>query len=313
MTTAIRRPARLLALVVAAGALLVGCGSGPSQVGAAAVIGDSTIPLDHVRQRLDSVFHKDPDIKSDLRRQGTLDVVARNIVTLSVRHDLIGRAAGREGLSYREDQVTELIDKQGGAEAASRGTVYDEHTFRERAADQLLLVELGKKYLDRLSITVDYTQASSRKAAEEKARQLANEPARAREIITRDRASGVPAGLNERLRASDNLQLASTPLFSAEKGSVLAFPVSDRDGQWLVAVVRERTLADSGTATGVDAKQLDPRQLEAIGLRMLAPLSEELGVRVNPRYGVWDSMSLAAVASAEETGGFRFPPREPTP
>ncbi|MCP2258996.1 hypothetical protein LX15_002695 [Streptoalloteichus tenebrarius] len=309
MTTAIRRPARLLALVVAAGALLVGCGSGPSQVGAAAVIGDSTIPLDHVRQRLDSVFHKDPDIKSDLRKQGTLDVVARNIVTLSVRHDLIGRAADREGLSYREEQVSELIDKQGGAEAASRGTVYDEHTFRERAADQLLLVELGKKYLDRLSITVDYTQAGSRKAAEEKARQLANDPERARDVIAKDRASGVPAGLNERLRASDNLQLASTPLFSAEKGTVLAFPVSDRDGQWLVAVVRERSLSD-GASGGVDVKQLDPRQLEAIGLRMLAPLSEELGVRVNPRYGVWDPMSLAAVANPEETGGFRFPPRE---
>ncbi|GGM74681.1 hypothetical protein GCM10012275_51710 [Longimycelium tulufanense] len=297
----VRRPAGLLAAAAVAVGLVAGCGSGPSQVGAAAIVGDNKIPLEHIQQRLDSLYRKEPGIKEDLRRQGNLDTVARNIATLSVRHELVSRAAEREGLHVNEEQVTELIDKQGGAEAASKGTVYDASTFRERARDQLLLVELGRKYLDKLAVTIDFTQAPSREAAERKARQLAD-PDQARKVIAADRKSGIPAGTGHTLRAADNLQLASTPLFGAEKNTVVAFPVSQQEGQWLVAVIRDRRTDADGT---VNPERVDPLQLEALGVRMLAPLSDLLGVRVSPRYGMWDPMSLAVVPGAKEAGGIR--------
>ena len=50
------------------------------------------------------------------------------------------------------------------------------------------------------------------------------------------------------------------------------------------------------------ADRLDPASLELIGLRLLQPLAEELGVQVNPRYGVWDPLAMRVVPEDEATG-----------
>jgi hypothetical protein len=41
--------------------------------------------------------------------------------------------------------------------------------------------------------------------------------------------------------------------------------------------------------------QLDDRSISMIGRRLTQPLSEELGVRVNPRYGAWDPVALGVL------------------
>ncbi|MGH3599862.1 MAG: hypothetical protein ACRDQH_06230, partial [Pseudonocardiaceae bacterium] len=55
--------------------------------------------------------------------------------------------------------------------------------------------------------------------------------------------------------------------------------------------------------------QIDPAVLEAIGLRQLALVGADVGVRLNPRYGVWDPVSLQVVSDENETGGFVAPLR----
>jgi hypothetical protein len=50
------------------------------------------------------------------------------------------------------------------------------------------------------------------------------------------------------------------------------------------------------------AASLGDSDLAAIGQRLLQPLAEEVGVRVNPRFGVWDPVSMRVVAANQEGG-----------
>ena len=52
---------------------------------------------------------------------------------------------------------------------------------------------------------------------------------------------------------------------------------------------------------------LGESDLATIGERLLQPLAEQVGVRVNPRYGVWDPISLRVVP-ADQTDGAILPP-----
>src|SRR5207247_2480565 len=117
-----------------------------------------------VQQRVDSVLRKEPAAQQ-LQQQRKLDQVSRSVVQGQVWHALLQRAAEREGVSYDEQQVSQLIDQAGGPEQASKGTIYDASTFRERARDQLTMVQLGRKYQNQLVVTYDITQVPSRQAA----------------------------------------------------------------------------------------------------------------------------------------------------
>ncbi|MGI9064339.1 MAG: hypothetical protein ACR2FQ_11090 [Pseudonocardiaceae bacterium] len=296
---------------VAAG-LLAACGSGPSQLGAAAIVGDTTVPLDQVQSQLRFVLEKEgPEAEAQLVQGRQLDDVARQIVTLEVRHELITAAARREGLSVGEQQVTELVDSLGGAEAASAGTIFDAEGFRARARDQLLVVELGRKYLPRLSVTVDFTTVGTRVAAMERVAELAAAgPQGARESIQADAARGTAAAVDQELSALDAPEFASAPVFGVAPDTVVGFPSDVQEGTWLVMVVTDVTTAPpvGGALSGVD-----PALLEAAGIRRLAPVATDVGVRINPRYGIWDPLSVQAVPNENETAGFVAPLRRPPP
>lgn len=311
MPSVISRPARAVAVAALAVGMLVGCGSGPSQIGAAAIVGDTVIPLEQVQQQLDTVLAKEgEEVQGQLVAGNQLDDVSRQIVTLAIRHELTRAAARREGISVDEEQVTELIDELGGAQAASAGTVFDAESFRARARDQLLAVELGRKALAGLSVTVDFTTVDTRAAAMQRVQQLAKAgPQGARQLIKADVAQGVPAAVGEEIVAADNPDFASAPVFGVDEGTVVAFQSDQQSGPWLVMVVTERS-ADGAAPAAAEIGGLDPSLLEAVGLRQLAPVAEDLGVRVNPRYGIWDPVSLQAVPNENERTGFAAPLRE---
>ena len=42
--------------------------------------------------------------------------------------------------------------------------------------------------------------------------------------------------------------------------------------------------------------------LATIGERLMEPLADQVGVRVNPRYGTWDEISLRVVPTGEFDG-----------
>ena len=288
--------------------MLVGCGSGPSQIGAAALVGDTVIRVDRVQQQLDIVLTKEGEqAKTQLVAGSQLDDVSREILTQAVRHELLAVAARREGLSVDDKQIDDVIGQLGGPEMASAGTVYDAQGIRTRAWDQLLAVELGRKYVPRLSATVDYTTAGTRTAAMQRVQQLSEAGSeRAREIIAADAEQGV-AALDQDIIAAENPGLAAAPIFGVDEGTVVAFTSDEDAGSWLVMVVTDRS---TNTQGGGEVDELGPALLEAAGLRQLLPVARDLGVRINPRYGVWDPMSARVAPNENETAGFVAPLRE---
>jgi hypothetical protein len=273
--------------------LLAGCGSGPSQVGAAAIVGNTEIPIQYVQDWWDRVA-SDGQLKEQLRATGQLDDLGRVIVSEAVRHELLRQVATREGLRFDEAQVSDLISTLGGEQAAVDATrsIYDRTTIRDRARDQLLAIALARKYFD-TAIRFDATVVDNRDRALAKARELAVDPGRARSMIEADVRAGRPAALDQSLSIGDNVELVlKTPLFSVPTGNVVAFPNPDEAsrGQWIVAVLRERTTGRLSSATGATTVDtVDESRLEGIGLRVLGTYSRDIGVRLNPRYGVWSN------------------------
>jgi hypothetical protein len=297
----VRSVAAAVAAVLSA-VLLAGCGSSPSQVGAAAIVGDTEIPVEYVQAWWDRVV-SDDQLKEQLRANGQFDDLGRVIVRESVRHELLKQVAKLEGLQYDEAQVSELIATLGGEQAAVEVTqsIYDQNTIRDRARDQLLSVALARKYFD-TTVRFDATVVDGREQALAKARELAADPDRARSIIQADARGGAMAGLDQQQSIADNVDaVLRTPLFSVPAGNVLAYPNPDEagQGQWIVAVLRERTTGTPSTLPGaVTVDQVNESRLEGIGLRILGTYSREIGVRLNPRYGVW-SHEYVAVGQTE--------------
>lgn len=291
--------------------VLTGCGSGPSQVGSAFIIGtgaDSVaVGVAEIQQRVRDVLEKEPEVRKQIQEQNQLDEVTRSMVTLQLRHELVNRIAAREGLRFDEAQVTELVNKQGGAAAASKSTLYTEHTYRERARDQLLLAELGRKYIDNLTIKFDYVQVDTR----EKALRVAEEMAKSAEAAGTYVSSHptLRGATDQVLSAWEDPQLARQPFFGVKPGTVTAFPMDESQRSWLVAYVKERNTTPKADQPK-EPKELDPRLLEGIGVRMLAPFAAEYGVRLNPRYGTWDPVSLAAVGRTDVGSGVVLPVRD---
>jgi hypothetical protein len=298
------RHGRLLASIAAAGLLLAGCGSGPSQVGAAAIVGDTRIPVTEVQSWFGEVLAKEPDVKPQLQQQGQLDELGRQLAAQLVRQELIEQAARDERLTVTDQQVTDLINKMGGPQAATAGKIYTQQNLREVARTQLLATELGRKYFDRLAVTFDYTQATTRREAEEKAQRMAQGPAEAAALINADAAAGVPAALGQQLRASASPQLAATtPLFGAQPGTVLAFEPEPNSGQWLIALIKERST--DAPPMPPTAGGADDQTLQGVGMYLLGITADRVGVRLSPRYGVWDDVNLTAAPNENETTGFR--------
>lgn len=310
MSHVISRPVRVLVAFLAAGLLLAGCG-GPSRVGAAAIIGDQRIPVSQVESWFTAALDKDPALKRKLQEQGQMGELGRRLAGFAVRQELVRRVARHEQLSVDEQQVTARIKAQGGAEAATKGTILTPGNFRDAVRAQLIMTELGRKYMDRLSITFDFTQASSREEAEAKARRMARGPEQAAALISSDRAAGVAAGTGKQMWATEQPKTAVlTPLFGAAPGTVLAFKGPRQGaGQWLVALIRER---DTRSPAPSAAGQLREQAMQAFGRRLLGMTAQRVGVELSPRYGAWDPIELTAVPEEGQTTGFRMRVPEPS-
>jgi hypothetical protein len=301
--------ARLVAVGTLAVALLIGgCGdSRLNQAGTAVIVGDTEIPVSQVQDQVDMVLAKEGEqIRGQLVAGRQLDDLSRQIVTLFARHELIDTAAQRAGLSVSKPEVSRLLYDLGGPEAASKGTIWDTEGFRQHARDQLLMVGLGRQTLD-TAVTFDYTTAATRSAAVKRVEELAAAgPRGARELILADVDAGRDATVSKRVVAGDDPIFAASPAFGVAKDSVVAFQLEDTQ-PWLIVVIKNRTDGVQPSQEAPDADQIDPAVLEAIGLRQVAQLAENLGMQLNPRFGVWDPVNMEAVRDENETGGFVTP------
>lgn len=291
-----------MAAVAVIGALISGCG-GPGQAGSAVIVGEEAVPLEVVQSRVDVALGRTETVEQ-LAAQGIgAPDIARDVATRVVLHELLTTAAEREGIVVTDAEVEAELAAGGGVDAAVRSSLYDEATLRERVRDQLVAVRLGERYVDSLAVTADLFAAPSREAADEAARVIVAGGPEADALFAQNPQTALR---DVEYRAGTNPEVAATVLFGSPVGSTVVFqPAADQSG-WLVLHITARS-TDAPPVAPDPAAQLAPGDLAAIGERLMQPLAAEVGVRVNPRYGVWDQVQLRVVGE-DQVAGTILPP-----
>lgn len=286
---------RVVAAVAVVGAVISGC-SGPDQAGAAVIVGSTAIPLEEVQSQLDVALSRTDQVAQLTAQGGGPPDIARGIVTREVLHELLMRRAAAEGIVVTDAQVDAELAANGGAEAVAQQSLYDVATLRERVRDDLVAGALARKVIAGLAVTADLVAATSREDAEAKAKVLAAGGPEADALLA-DQQTAARGTVYQAVTQPD---AAGTVLFGAPVGSVVLFQPNPQQSTWIVfRVVERRTDAPSDPAA---LSSVSRSQLAAIGERMLQASGEELGIRVNPRFGVWDPIELRVVADGQQVG-----------
>lgn len=293
---------RVIAAVMAAGVVVSGCAGGPNQAGAAAIVGSEVLPMEQVQRQVQVALSAD----KQLARQrlagygGSADGLAvRQVVTSAVRGELLERAAAEQGIVVTDAQVDAAIAERGGPEAVERSSLGSLADARTEIRRELIAIELGRRWIDRLAVTFDVAYATSEEELQQKRQQvLAGGPAADAAFAT---------GLAERGRVADGSSTTSARILTVvggiEPGNLLVLYPQRLGDPWTLVRITDRrtdlTVAPGGQSAAATAGD---DLLYAIGVQMLRPLAERLGVRTNPRYGVWDPLAMAVVDESMKSG-----------
>lgn len=296
-----RQVGRVLVTVVAVGAVVSGCG-GPSQAGAAVIVGSETVSLDRIQTELGAGLMKTELVAEVTAQGGGPADIARDFVTRAVMHDLLARAAAGAGIGIPESAVDSAIEERGGAEKLLPASFTDAAGLREQIRDDLIAAELGRRAVAGLSVTADLFAVPTRQEAENVAGVLAAGGPGADALFDMFPRTSARATTFVAVESPDD---ASTVLFGTPVGGTVAFQPNPQQNAWFVFRVLDRR-TDGVAQPGV-LDQISQDQFVAIGRRTVQPAATELGVRVNPRFGVWDPIRLRVVA-ADQTAGPVLPP-----
>jgi hypothetical protein len=287
---------RVAVAVAVVGAVVSGCGTGPSQLGAAAIVGSDAVPLEQVQSQIQAALSRTEQVELFTSQGGKAADIARSVVTGAVLHDLLAHEAAEAGIVVTDDAVDAEIAANGGVDAILESSFYDADSLRQRVRDDLVAAKLAEQAVPGLVVTADLVAATSREDAEQKARLLAAGGPEAEALFT-DERTAVRDNVYE---AATQPDVASTVLFGTPVGGVVAFQPNPQQASWIVFRVTDR--ATGGPSSAEALSSISRAQLIAIGQRLMQPVAEEIGVRVNPRYGVWDPIRLRVVAEDEQSG-----------
>ena len=311
MTLTIRRPIAVLAACAAVGAMVTGCDSGPSRVGAAAIVGDQVISLDTVQQQIADELRTQANARQ-LQQQGKFDLVARNIVMLSLWSELTDQMAAKDGIKVGEQQVDQAYSQELAQEKASGqqqslssdvSVPLQGDMLRNFVRDNLVWTQLGAKHAATVSITFDAALVPDRATAQAKANQIAADPANADTIIKS--AANSQNTIVDQTGSPLNSDPTLAPLFRVPAGTVVGFQAQSSGSGWLVAYVKHRN--ENGTpVSGVDPQSAQSAAT-GYGQDMMSLYAAQVGVTINPRYGVWDPLTTGLAAADDQTSGIVVP------
>jgi hypothetical protein len=284
---------RVLAAMVVVGAVVSGCG-GPSQADAAVIVGDSVVSLESVQTQLTGALQRVP---AGSLQQDTPSAIARDIVTNEVLHGLIERQSAAAGIVVSDADIDTFIAQQGGADALLQNSILDTAGLRQQVRDHLLTAELARRAVGGMQVTADLVAATSRQEAQQDAQKLAA-GGPAADALLRDPQT---SQRDSQYKAATTPEAADTVLFGMAVGDTVYFQPNPQQSTWIVARVTDRR--DDVPSDPAAVSQISQDQLASIGKRMLQPVADQLGVRVNPRYGVWDPIQLRVVPADQTSGG----------
>jgi len=338
---------RALVAVVAGALLLAGCGAGPSQVGSAVIVGDRSVSLDSVQSMIDQAVRDHPYAKK-LAGEHKLELLGREIVRQTVLHELTLRATKQENLVADQAKIAGLAaqvtpapvtDTGQGDQVAVTQIVSKLRDRNEVASDVVFEQQLAQKTLPKLSVGADYVgitatadnDQAARTRAFDLAKEFAADPNKVQATVQQAQQdaqqaqqaqqTGMPAPPSvysagqtaELFGAAQYPGLAQTALFGSEKNSVVVFQAQKpQSPDWFVFVIRARG-TDQAVPADQEAQKPTDAQLTSIGTRLLQPYLGQSGLRVNPRYGVWDVVGMNLVPNSDATQGIVLPVRGAAP
>jgi hypothetical protein len=317
VTSVLRRVVAPFAAVTALVATLSACGNGPSQVNSAVILGDHVISVDQVQNLVDKVV-KEPAARG-LAQQHKLDLVAREVVGQLVVHQLLTDLAHREGVRVDDDKLADLRAQNPFGQKLTAGSdvpteqlvpelVYRARGFDAYANDQLLLDALAREHLGRDSAKYNLVVVEKADEARELAKKIAANPGESASLMraASEKAAQPVVQLGKDATGGDGVYLA------APKNSVFVVPSSQgatgSGGFQVVHVLSTKTAAS--VPADVDLSQITEDQLPTLGRFVLRTPAIESGVRISPRYGVWNDLMLSVVPKSEaEVSGYVVLPR----
>ncbi len=321
----IRTP-RLLAVAALAGTalMLTSCGSGPSQTGAAATVGDQRVTT----SELDALVVrslKDPGAQQTVGADKP--AFQRAALRRLISHLIVVKAAEREGVTIDGADIDATFDRfaaqAGGpdgltAEAQKQGIA--EADLREALADVALRDALADKLTESLAVPdatlrqaykenigqYDQVRSShilvaSQKQAKQVLAAVKADPTRFAALAKRlstDMASkdlGGDLGLQGRGALEKPFEKA---IFDNKPGSLVI--AKTQFGFHVIKVV-ERKTTSFGEARPELRRTLLAQQRQTAVEAALARTAKDLGVEVNPRFGTWDE-TQQQVVPAEDLG-----------
>lgn len=224
---------------------------------------------------------------------GDRQTLNRTVLTDRIRHQLLLDAADRIGVRADESQVATVL--AGGTPQLAALLKVSEAQVPQAVRDTLTVIALAAKNgrLTDVSVTASLARYDSRDAA----------------VAAREKVLADPSTFEAQKQTVSLLgdpSAASYGLYSAPDGSVVVLEVS---GSWALARITDRTVTRSHQLGAALQKvqqgaQQDPTgaqsRIFALSWLSLQPYVQDVAVRVNPRFGVWDPLSLQVVPSNSE-------------
>jgi len=298
-----RIKARLVLAVAAATLLLAGCGN--SLPGTAAQVGTDRITVDSLQSHVDAVLaYRSAQPGSTVRTQ--LPTITQQVLSGEVLHLLTQAAVARTHMTINEKAIADQISTLDPKVLDGQGLNFiTPSTLPQFVHDQLVIAQLGTAAWDGLAVTADLTTATDQADAEAKAKRMAQSPEASAAVVADATAHGQQARANYPLSPATLEGLASTPVFATPVGSAVAFMLSK---QWQVARIdtRNTTAPPSTSPDAVPASQAQPNSTYALGISLLGELAGNPDIRVNPRYGNWDSTRGQVVAASAPPNAIVF-------
>jgi hypothetical protein len=291
--------------VTALVASLSACGTGPSQVNSAVIIDDHVISVDEVQSLIDKVVGE--PAARPLAQQHKLDLVAREVVTQLITHELLTEVAEEENLRVDQEQLSMLREQNPlSQELPTDGSVPAEQLvpalvnrargFDAYASDNLLLVELANTYLGRADVKYNVAGVNDYDSAKALAEKIAADPDNGPSLMRSASTEELPPQLNsdtgpgplalQLMVPDDSVLLINQPATGQSAG-----------GFFVVQVLSKKVEATASPE--LDPSQLDPSELPQYGKYLLREHVLDKNLRVSPRYGEWNLAELKVLPKSE--------------
>ncbi|MEJ7650092.1 MAG: hypothetical protein WKF57_13820 [Nakamurella sp.] len=274
--------------VLAAGALIFGLTGCSDQVGAAATVGgvqiaESTVLADSTDLTAVAAASESSSPASPQFDVRQLD--NRQVLTYRIRHQLLQSAADRVGVIVDEAQVTQAL--ANGTESLSQQLGVPQSLAPQAVRDTLTVLALAQKTTAVTDVKVTITEQRFASRAEAVTAQAKAQA---------DPGSFTGEGTEINLVSSAGHQIAPFGVFQVPDGSFVLVQQPAQDA-WFVVRVDGRTESKGDLAKTLTTMLQSQDQAGVLGLSWvaLAPLISGVQIEVNPRFGVWDPLSLQVV------------------